>query len=82
MPSVSILNMSEETVKPVRPGILTDMMSHLSGKAQNYIFEIDGKKINRGRGKNIGDIDLWDWESKPTLLDIRCCKLFSKAAGY
>ena len=61
--------MSEETVKPVMPGIFTDMVSHLSGKAQNYILEIDGNKINKGRGKNMGDIDLWGWESQPTLLE-------------
>ena len=28
---------------------------------------IDGKKISRGKGKSIGDVNCWGFESKPTL---------------
>ena len=32
---------------------------------------VDGKKISRGKGKLIGDIDCWGYESSPTLEEKR-----------
>ena len=36
---------------------------------------VDGKQIGRGKGKRLGDIDSWVFESKPTLQERRECHL-------
>jgi hypothetical protein len=30
---------------------------------------VDRKKISRGKGQNMGDIDCWGFESQPSVLD-------------
>ena len=30
-------------------------------------LEIDGKKVTKGKGKEMGDIDCWSYELKPAL---------------
>ena len=51
------------------PGINEEMIdslsNHLSNKPLN--LSVDGKKICRGKGKHMGDIDCWGFENKPTL---------------
>lgn len=34
-------------------------------------LSVDGKKISRGKGKKLGDVDCWGHENKPTLEDKR-----------
>ena len=51
------------------PGIndelLSSLSSHLANKPLN--LSVDGKKICRGKGKHMGDINCWGFENKPTL---------------
>ena len=77
-PSTSRINFavpSRPTIQNVAPkasfypGINEEMIdslsNHLSNKPLN--LSVDGKKICRGKGKHMGDIDCWGFENKPTL---------------
>ena len=49
------------------PGILQDSITTLADSMQSKYLKIgvNGKKIARGTGKLMGDIDCWDFEPEP-----------------
>ena len=51
----------------INADILDDLSKHLKSKPLN--LSVDGKKICRGKGKTMGDIDCLGFENRPTLTD-------------
>ena len=44
-----------------------DKISNGGNNLKGFILEIGGKKNCRGKGKLMGDINMWIFETKPTL---------------
>ena len=63
--------LSKNKLCPIFPGIFDDSITSLSERLPSNIIKIgiDGKKIARGKGDKIGDIDCWGFEREPTLQD-------------
>ncbi|XP_053383231.1 uncharacterized protein LOC123562931 [Mercenaria mercenaria] len=58
----------------VKPGLLIPMIDKLASQTRvdkTYKLCVDGKKINAGKSKKHGDIDLFGFEKPPTLSDRR-----------
>lgn len=69
VPSVSVFN--KDLSQPMLPGFFLKSINELAsyfGKRPIKIG-VDGKKIAQGKGKNMGDIDCWGFETPPTLED-------------
>ena len=62
-------NLSKDPLNPIYPGVLEKSIMNLAINLPNKTVKlgIDGKKISRGKGKSMGDIDCWGFETKPTL---------------
>ena len=73
VPAVNNLYREEDQTKPIYPGICIDHLETLSKVMSGKPLKIcvDGKKISRGKGKKVGDIDCWGYEGKPTLEEKR-----------
>ena len=74
VPAQKNLYRKEDKLLPIYPGIICD--KHMQALAEKYSgmplkLCVDGKKISRGKGKLIGDIDCWGYESSPTLEEKR-----------
>lgn len=69
IPARQNLFRSEEKCAKILPGIVTDFVNLIALKSfgKSYKLCVDGKKISRGRGKLMGDIDCWGYEKKPSL---------------
>ena len=67
----AVQNLSEDKLEPIYPGVLIDSISNLANHMPSKCVKlgIDGKKISRGKGRTMGDIDCWGFEAKPTLQD-------------
>ena len=63
-----------QPLEPIFPGINEDMIKNVaaSSNPENvWKLGIDGKKINRGKGNKMGDVDCWGHENSPTLQERR-----------
>ncbi|MEW8548751.1 MAG: hypothetical protein AB2693_35060, partial [Candidatus Thiodiazotropha sp.] len=73
VPAKQNLYRKEDKVSPMYPGIFEKQIEALaeqfSGKPLKLC--VDGKKISRGKGNGIGDIDCWGYESIPSLKEKR-----------
>ena len=60
---------SDETLQAAFPGINRLAINNLSKYSNGKYLKIgvDGKKIARGKGLKMGDVDCWGFEAKPTL---------------
>ena len=60
--------LSNKSLDPVYPGVLTDTIRQLALTLRQKTIKIgvDGKKIAQGKGKEMGDIDCWGFEPTPT----------------
>ena len=67
VPSKWTLN--QEKLNPLYPGVFVDSIKVLSDNigGKSIKVGIDGKKIARGKGNMMGDIDCWGFEPAPTL---------------
>ena len=70
-PSRQNINFEKKT--PIFPGIMHSFIQCIHDKLEESVFKlgIDGKKISRGKGKSMGDVDCWGFESEPTLAQRR-----------
>lgn len=71
MPSQATLHKSLSNNPQYLPGINLDLIEQVGNhyKGSPLVLRVDGKKISRGKGKAMGDIDSWGFEDKPTLRD-------------
>ena len=69
LPSLKNLYRKNEKPTPLLPGISEESIQTIASVmgTKPIKLAIDGKKISRGKGKSIGDVDCWGFESKPTL---------------
>ena len=67
VPSSSILNENSDVPSKIYPGIMNISSIADAYKGKVLKLGIDGKKISRGRGKDMGDVDCWGFEESPTL---------------
>ena len=67
VPNVKQLFAQKVGVDSISPGILYDLLDILKGSRLCYNLSFDGKKINAGKTKMGGDIDLFGHEDVPTL---------------
>ncbi|CAH1798622.1 unnamed protein product [Owenia fusiformis] len=69
VPNRDVLKDTE--MEPMTPGIMDNMIKVMAqlDTGLTYKCVIDGKKIARGKGRQMGDIDLWGFESPPTLAE-------------
>ena len=67
-PSVQVLRqeIKRTEINCSKPGIIHDMID-LADKEKSHKICIDGKRINSGFGKALGDVDLYNHEDSPTL---------------
>ena len=74
VPDVSVIRSLSraENVESIRPGILNTMLDKISinSAANTYKICFDGKKINSSVAEG-GEIDLWGFETSPTLRDMK-----------
>jgi len=68
VPAQKNLYRKEDKLLPIYPGIICD--KHMQALAEKYSgmplkLCVDGKKISRGKGKLIGDIDFWGTKVRP-----------------
>ena len=73
VPSRQNLYSKQEDSKLFYPGINDLSIATLAEKLGNKPMKlsVDGKKISRGKGKTMGDVDCWGYENKPTLEERR-----------
>lgn len=71
VPSQTTLHKSLSNNPQYLPGINLDLIEQVGNpyKGSPLVLGVDGKKISRGKGKAMGDIDCWGFEDKPTLRD-------------
>jgi hypothetical protein len=73
VPSRNNLYKQDDRTPGFYPGInesaLLSISSHYGNKPLK--LSVDGKKISRGKCKNIGDVDCWGYEASPTLEEKR-----------
>ena len=64
-----LVSQSDMNIK--KPGIMTEMLDTLSSYLDEPEVKLcfDGKKINSGFGQHLGDVDMWGYESSPTLVE-------------
>ena len=72
IPVRSILSsdLSPVNASELKPGIINPLVERVaehSSEAKTYKLCVDGKKINAATNGKRGEIDLWGYESKPTL---------------
>ena len=69
VPSFQIIADKANTEDDLLPGIIKLTLDNAeeSLKGKPLKLAVDGKKISRGRGKTMGDIDCWGFEAAPTL---------------
>ena len=72
VPNRNILDTMNRPIDALSPKILTDMIDMISEsdpqQTESFKICVDGKKINSGtHGQKLGDINLWGFESSPTL---------------
>ena len=70
VPSLKVLNKSDTDSPHLLPGIITDLINVIAklDKNNTYKIAVDGKKICKGRGTIMGDVDLFENET-PKLSD-------------
>ena len=71
VPSRNNLYSSSSEIKEIfLPGINEESLKVIAKHVGNKPMKaVDERKISRGRGQNMGDIDCWGFESGPSLLD-------------
>jgi hypothetical protein len=69
----SLQTMCQDKLEPIFPGVLTTTISAIAELLPSKYIQIgvDGKKVSRGKGKQMGDIDCWGFEMEPTLQECR-----------
>ena len=70
VPSIAVILGSNESLQPIMPAVITSLLDKITNGGNNFksfILEIDGKQICRGKGKLMGDINMWEFEAYPTL---------------
>ena len=67
VPDITLLA-DESGQSSTKPGMFTNIIETLSPK-DTYKLCFDGKKINSGKTKHGGDINLFGFEDAPTLKD-------------
>ena len=66
VPSVNVVRKHDEYGKDeMKPGVFRDTIQLLAtlDRSKTYKIAVDGKKISKGRGKEMGDIDLFGFET-------------------
>lgn len=65
----SLTTLGKQKLVPIEPGILNETIESLSKCITSKVIKIgvDGKKIARGKGTKMGDIDCWGFEQEPNL---------------
>ena len=73
-PSIAVILRSNESLQPIIPGEITSILDKIlngGNTLKRFSIKIDGKKICRKKGKLMGDINMWEFEAKPTLKEIQ-----------
>jgi len=65
----SMQTLVQDKLAPIFPGVIKETISTIADNIPSKMVKlgIDGKKISRGKGKTMGDIDCWGFEAKPSL---------------
>ena len=67
VPDVKQLSTAKIGSGAIKPGIIKEVLTDLENSASLFCLSFDGKKLNIGRTKTGGDIDLFGFEDEPTL---------------
>lgn len=67
----NLYSSSSENKQIFLPGINEESLMVIAKPVGNKPMKlaVDGKKISKGKGQSIGDVDCWWFESEPSLLD-------------
>jgi len=68
-PVPSVKTLTHNKLVPIYPGIIIDTIEHIAKYLPSNIIKIgiDGEKIARDKGKQMGDVNCWGHEPAPTL---------------
>ena len=58
VPSIAVILRSNESLQPIKPAVITSILDKIINGGK--------KKIYRGKGKLMGDINMWEFEAKST----------------